>query len=101
MGLVGFYRRFVSNFSHVAAALTDTVKKSQPNKVKWGDAQENAFRSLKRALISKPILKLPDLSGTFILQTDASVAGLGAVLLQYEQGIKLPVCYASKKLKQK
>ena len=59
LGLIGFYRRFVPNFLHVAAALTDFTKKGQPNKVKWGDAQECALRSLKKALISNPILKLP------------------------------------------
>lgn len=62
LGLIGFYRKFVPHFSHVAATLTDLTKKGQPNKVKWGDAQECAFRSLKRALISNPILKLPDFS---------------------------------------
>ncbi|MCG7875094.1 MAG: RNase H-like domain-containing protein [Candidatus Thiodiazotropha endolucinida] len=100
LGLIGFYRRFVPSFSHVAAALTDLTKKGQPNKIKWGDAQENAFRSLKQALISNPILKLPDFTATFILQTDASEAGLGAVLLQEENGFKLPISYASRKLKQ-
>lgn len=100
LGLIGFYRRFVPNFSHVAAALTDLTKKGQPNKVKWGDAQECAFRSLKRALISNPILKLPDFSASFTLQTDASEAGIGAVLLQNENGLKMPISYASRKLKQ-
>ena len=91
LGLIGFYRRFVPNFSHVAAALTDFTKKGQPNKVKWGDAQECALRSLKKALISNPILKLPDFSTSFILQTDASEAGKGAVLLQNENGLKMPI----------
>lgn len=99
LGLIGFYRRFVPNFSHVAAALTDATKKGQPNKVKWGDAQENAFRALKKALVSNPILKLPDFSASFILQTDASESGLGAVLLQGENELKMPVTYASRKLK--
>ena len=80
--MIGFYRRFLPNFSQVAAALTETTKKGQPNKVKWGDAQENAFRSLKRVLITNPILKLPDFTTPFILQTDASEVGLRAVLLQ-------------------
>ena len=45
-----------------------------------------------------PVLKLPNLNDTFILQTDASDVGVGAVLLQYEDGVKKPVAYASKKL---
>lgn len=99
LGLIGFYRKFVPNFSEVAAPLTDLTKKGQPNKVNWEAAQENAFCSLKRALVSSPILKLVDLSENFILQTDASESGLGAVLLQKEADLKMPVAYASRKLK--
>ena len=73
----------------MAAALTDTTKKGQPNKVKWGEAQEHAFHSLKLSLITQPILKLPDFTETLILQTDASEVGLGAVLLQNEQGLRV------------
>ena len=74
LGLIGFYRGFVPNFSQVTAALTDTTKIGQPNKVKWGETQEHAFRSLKFSLITQPILKLPDFTESFILQTDASEA---------------------------
>ena len=88
------------NFLQVAGPLTDTTKKGQPNKIKCREAQEHAFRSLKLSLIAHPVLKLPDLTESFILQTDASEAGLGAVLLQNEQGLKMPVSYASRKLKQ-
>ena len=99
LGLIGFYRKFVPNFSEVAAPLTDLTKKGQQNKVNWEAAQENAFCSLKRALVSSPVLKLVDLSENFILQTDASESGLGAVLLQKEADLKMPVAYASRKLK--
>lgn len=64
----------------------------------WGDPQENAFITLKSSLTVTPILKIPNLSETFVLQTDASDVGVGAVLLQYEDGVKKPVAYASKKL---
>jgi len=69
-----------------------------PNKVKWGDAQDSAFVTLKKCLTSEPILKLPDIQGKFILRTDASERGLGVVLLQEEEGQILPVAYASRKL---
>lgn len=98
LGLVGFYRKFIPNFSAVAAPLTDLTKKGLSNKVVWGEAQENAFTALKSALMVTPVLKLPNLNETFILQTDASDLGVGAVLLQYEDGVKKPVAYASKKL---
>lgn len=97
LGLVRFYRRFIPNFSVVAAPQTDLTKKGLSNKVVWGK-QENAFTALKSALMVMPVLKLPNLNETFILQTDASDLGVGAVLLQYEDGVKKPVAYASKKL---
>ena len=99
LGLVGFYRRYIPNFSLIALPLTDITRKGQPNHVKWGDAQEKAFRTLKQVLLKEPILKLPNCAESFILQTDASKFGLGAILLQREGEVKLPVAYASRKLK--
>lgn len=99
LGLVGFYRRFIPNFSAIAAPLTDLTRKGQPNKCICGQQQENALTSLKYALMVTPVLKLPDISKPFILQTDASDAGVGAELLQEEDGVKKPVFYASQKLK--
>lgn len=64
----------------------------------WENCHEIAFRTLKSSLINSPILKLPNLKESFILQTNASDRGLGAVLLQCEGDQKLPVAYASRKL---
>ena len=75
------------------------TKKGQPNKVVWGECQECSFRSLKRALTTSPILKLPEIGKPFIVQTDASDTGIGAVLLQLEDDVKFPVVYISRKLK--
>ena len=58
----------------------------------------NSFQKLKDALSSEPILKIPDPNNPFILRTDASDFGLGAVLLQYVEGTPFPVSYASRKL---
>ena len=99
LGLVGFYRKFVPNFSLVALPLTDLTKKGCPNKLQWTDVHETAFQTLKHSLITFPILKLPNLSEPFILQTDASDRGIGAVLLQTEVDKKFPIAYASRKLK--
>ena len=99
LGLVGFYRKFIPNFAQIAAALTDTTRKGQPNKVIWDESKENALRSLKRALVSSPILKLPNFAAQFILQTDASEYGIGSVLLQEENDLNMPIAYASRKLK--
>ena len=82
----------------MAAPLTDLTKKGQPNKVVWGPSQERSFKTLRDLLTSAPILRLPDLSREFMLRTDASDSGVGAILLQqYDDGI-FPVAYASKKL---
>jgi len=66
--------------------------------LRWGLEEETAFTKLKEHLCEKPILRLPDLERSFVLRTDASDVGLGAVLLQeYDVGI-FPVAYASRKL---
>ncbi|KAJ8050432.1 hypothetical protein HOLleu_03637 [Holothuria leucospilota] len=98
LGLANYYRKFIPNYAEIACPLTDMTKKREPNHVKWGSAQENAFETLKSKLISAPILHLPDCSKPFILRTDASQTGVGAVLLQDVDGQKFPVGYASKKL---
>ena len=99
LGMAGFYHKFIPNFAHVAAPLSDLTKKGQPNKVKWTESQELAFESLKKALASEPILKLPNIDDNFIVQSDASEYAIGGVLLQYEGDMKLPIAYASRKLK--
>ena len=98
MGLIGFYRSYIPNFSSIAAPLTDLTRKGQPNQVKWGEPQEKAYNNLKALLTSKPILRLPDISKPFVLRTDASDIGLGAVLLQEHEDQLFPVCFASRKL---
>ena len=98
LGLAGYYRKFVPNFSSISAPLSDLTKKGQPSKVRWGPEQENAFQSLINQLTQSPILCLPNFEKEFILQTDASNIGIGAVLLQEYGEYRFPVCYASKKL---
>ena len=100
LGLIGFYRKFVPNFACIALPLTDLTRKGCPTKLVWEKCHEIAFQSLKSSLIHSPILKLPNIKESFILQTDASDRGLGAVLLQSVEDQKLPVAYASRKLKE-
>lgn len=78
--------------------LTDLTSKGSPNQLIWGEAQDKAFATLKHCVCNPPILRLPDLSKPFVLQTDASSEGIGAILLQDENGVKHPVAFASKKL---
>jgi hypothetical protein len=88
LGLASYYRRYVARFADQAKALHLLTNKGQP--FIWGDAQEQAFRSLKRCLISAPILASPVDDADYVLDTDASLTGLGAVLHQ-RQGEHLKV----------
>jgi hypothetical protein len=98
LGLVGYYRKFIPHFSTIASVLTDMTKKGAPNVVAWSDAAETSFRSLIRHITQSPILCLPDIDKQFILRTDASDVGIGAVLMQEISGTKFPVAFASRKL---
>ena len=94
LGLAGYYRRFVPQFSKIAAPLHKLLKKDA--KYEWEEEQENAFQSLKLKLMSQPILQYPDFSREFILTTDASNEGAGAILSQGEIGKDRPIAYASR-----
>lgn len=96
LGLAGYYRAYVPQYSKVAADLTTLTGKSQS--WLWGEAQQRAFGELKRLLISTPILIVPDVDLPFVIHADASDFAVGAVLEQ-DQGHGLqPVAYLSKKL---
>ena len=87
LGLVGFYRQFIKNFSELAAPCTELTKKGQRNQdIEWGESQEKAFNQLRRALVSKPILKMVEISKPFTLHVDASDLGIGAIVLQETNG---------------
>ena len=75
------------------------MKKGKPERILWSAACTKAFVTLKECLIKAPILRVPDTSRRFIVQTDASDVGIGAVLSQLEEnGEEHPIAYASRKL---
>ncbi len=97
MGLTGFYRMFIPKFSTKAAPISKLL--SPKELFKWGIEQAQAFKRLKKALITAPVLAHPDFSKPFLLYTDASRIGIAAVLSQKEDDNKVhPMHYASKKL---
>ena len=97
LGLVSYYRRFVKGFADIARPLYNLEKKSV--RFHWTKQYEEAFRALKRCLMTSPILAYPDHSDGFFLDRDASDFGIGAVLSQVKDGSEHVIAYASRALK--
>ncbi|KAL0556433.1 hypothetical protein IC582_004947 [Cucumis melo] len=93
LGLAGYYRRFVEDFSRIATPLTQLTRKGAP--FVWSKACEDSFQNLKQKLVTAPVLTVPDGSGSFVIYSDASKKGLGYVLMQQGK----VVAYASRQLK--
>jgi transposase InsO family protein len=96
LGMIGFYRKFIPHVAEMSVPLNILRKKGA--KFTWGEEQESAFLALKEAVMSPPVLKVPDFSKPFILQTDASSKALGAVIQQEVDGVRQPVAFASRTL---
>nr|GFA62979.1 putative reverse transcriptase domain-containing protein [Tanacetum cinerariifolium] len=93
LGLAGYYRRFIKEFSLIAKPLTKLTQKGKP--FIWGNDEEKAFQTLKWKLCSAPILSLLEGSEDFVVYCDTSLRGFGAVLMQREKVI----AYASRQLR--
>ena len=96
LGLASYYRRFIPCFSQVATPLYALTKKDAS--FEWTNTCQETFDQLKQVLTRAPLLAFPDFSKNFVLETDASGTGLGAVLSQVQDGIRKPICYASRTL---
>ena len=99
LGLAGYYRRFLPHFAQLTASLSDQTRKDKPDKVQWNDQLQKDFTQIKEMLTSRPILMCPDEDKQFIVQTDASERGIGAVLSQLDdESMERPVAFFSRKL---
>ena len=110
LGFAGYYRRFVKNYAKIIKPLNDLLvghptnkkgKKSKRNKEpwEWGPAQQSAFDIIIDKLTSPPVLAYADFTKPFIVTTDASSDGLGAVLYQEQDGHERVIAYASRGLR--
>jgi hypothetical protein len=96
LGLCSFYRKFIRWFSELAAPMTDLTKKDR--KFVWDDEADKSFNRLKTAMVTAPVLQLPDFDREFVVTTDASEVSVGGILQQnFGSGLQ-PVCYESRKL---
>lgn len=109
LGFVGYYRKFIKDFSKIARPLTNLIPSTTRSKTThkkttkkpdfvWEKDQEEAFSTLKECLTSAPILAYPNFDLPFEIHTDASASGLGAILYQKQEGKHHVIAYASRGL---
>ncbi|KAL4154131.1 hypothetical protein QTP88_001964 [Uroleucon formosanum] len=96
LGLSGYYRRFIKDYSQISKPLTSLLKKNVP--FEWTIEAQIAFDTLKEKLINAPNLQYPNFEKEFILITDASQFAIGSILSQGIPGQDLPIAYASRTL---
>ena len=110
LSFTGYYRRFIKDYAKIVKPLNDLLvghpthkvpnsKKRKPIPWQWGEFQDRAFNTLTEKLASPPILAYADFSKPFVLHTDASGDGLGAVLYQEQNSVKKVIAYASRGLR--
>ncbi len=98
LGLVGFYRRFIPGFHQWSSVLTPHTSSAMSGRVSWTSLMLDAFKSLCCSLSESVCLHVPCVSDVFVLDTDASCTGVGAVLSVVRGGEKLPVAFFSRQL---
>jgi hypothetical protein len=96
LGTVGYYRQYIEGFATIGKPLTQLTHKGV--QFEWNDLTNQAFVELRQKLIEAPILGYPNPKLQYILDTDASAAGVGAVLSQVQDGAERVIAYYSKTL---
>jgi len=99
LGMTNFYRQYIPNYSEIALPLTEMTKGTCPFKIKFEEKERAAFIKLKECLCNSVTLHTPIPDRPFIIRTDASDYAVGACLSQStEEGVELPIAFASAKL---
>jgi hypothetical protein len=93
LGLVGYYRRFILNFSKIMKPIIELLKKG--NKYVWSEACDETFKHLKKLLTTLPVLAQPNTTKPFDVYCDASITSLGGILMQEGRVIS----YSSRQLR--
>ena len=104
LGFVGYYRRFIRDFSKISKPIREIIiglenqskRVAKKTLINWSEAAQSAFEVLKELCVNAPILAFPDYKLLFILHTDSSTEGLGAVLYQKQEGKLRVIAYASR-----
>jgi len=89
--LIGYYRRYIKNYAHIAAPLTNLLKN---NSFQWNEEAGRCFEDLKEVMSNAPVLATPNFSRPFTIECNASRFGIGAMLMQEGH----PIAFESRKL---
>ena len=106
LGFVGYYRRFIKDFSKISKPIREVItglenqskRTAKKTLIEWTEVANSAFETLKELCTSTPILAYPDHQLPFILHTDSSSEGLGAILYQKQEGKLRVIAYASRSI---
>jgi len=107
LGLSSFFREFIPHYADVAFPMTELTSRGKPDKLTWRPEHQKSFDSLKNALVSRPVLRPPDMTKDFQLWVDASKVAISAILMQNEnenENENFPfhgsyiICFGSRKL---
>ena len=96
LGLIGYYRKFIVDFSARASPLTKLTRKNA--RFEWNENCEQAFQDLKNCLVNSPILAFPNNKDQFVLDCDVSLQGIGGILSQVQNNEEKAIAYASRTL---
>jgi len=102
LGLVSFFRMYVHRYATIAYPLTELLANTKPDRLDWTSEQQEAFDTLKRALMTKPVLRPPDNKKPYLIMADSSKLALAGILMQPsgtdDSSANHVVAYASRKL---